>query len=71
VGGCSAHTITFFDGAHLKFVANGVLTAARPQGILNLDDELLPDDVLYEVAHGCVSHGLHLWQEEFPDLALA
>jgi hypothetical protein len=38
--------------------------------MLRLDDELLPDDVLYEGAQGCVSHDAHLWQEEFTDLAV-
>jgi hypothetical protein len=37
--------------------------------MLQLDEELLPDDVLLLRVQRCVLHDAHLWPEEFPDLA--
>src|SRR5260370_6567099 len=56
---------------HLIFAGRTFLTLGNPGSILQLDEELLPDDVLSLHVQRCVLHDTHLWQEEFPDLSFS
>ncbi len=39
--------------------------------MLQGDEDLLPDDVLFLHVQRCVLHDTHLWPEEFPDLSFS